>query len=207
MNRSSLTRASAVIAGAILLAGAAGTAYADEEQGDESIDVTVEIAEITEPGVLAMTVAGASASLTETDSSATVRQFTGALPTVTITDTRAPDEIPVAAGWYVLGTATGFTGSAGQQAIGADHLGWAPRLVDGDDEGLVGAGDEVTSVLDESGAQVGLVDQELFAIASSSANVAEGDAQWTATADLTLKTGADVAPGTYTAMVTLSLFE
>ncbi|WP_435746310.1 hypothetical protein [Microbacterium sp. PMB16] len=207
MNRSSITRASAAVAGFILLAGVAGNAYADEEQGDDNVDVTVEIAEITEPGVLAMTVAGTSASLTETDSTATIRQFTGALPTVTITDTRTPEEIPAGAGWYVLGTATGFTGSAGQTGIGADHLGWAPRLIDGDDEGLVGAGDEVTSVLDDTGAQVGLVDQELFAIAASSANVAEGDAQWTATADLTLKTGSDVAPGTYTALVTLSLFE
>lgn len=207
MNRSSITRASAALAGAILLAGAAATANADEGLGDDDIDVTVEITEITEPGVLAMTVAGTSAALTESDSTATIRQFTGALPTVTITDTRAPDEIPAGAGWYVLGTATGFTGNSGQESIGADHLGWAPRLIDGDDEGLVGAGDEVTSVLDETGAQVGLVDQELFAIAASSANVAEGDAQWTATADLTLKTGSDVAPGTYTAMVTLSLFE
>lgn len=207
MNRSSITRASAAVAGVIVLAGATGAAHAQVGQDDDSVDVTVEIAEITQPGVLAMTVGGTSASLTETDSTATVRQFTGALPTVTVTDTRAPEEIPEGAGWYVLGTATGFTGSAGQADISADHLGWAPRLIDGDDEGLVGAGDEVTSVLDGDGAQVGLVDQELFAIAASSANVAEGDSQWTATADLTLKTGADVAPGTYTAMVTLSLFE
>jgi hypothetical protein len=34
-------------------------------------------------------------------STPTVRQFTGSLPTVTVTDTRLPDQIPAGAGWYV----------------------------------------------------------------------------------------------------------
>lgn len=207
MKTAAFARVAATAAGALLLAGVAAAAHAENGVGDEELDVSVEIAELTEPGVLAMTVAGTSVALSEAGSTATVRQFTGTLPTVTITDTRTAAGIPGGAGWYVLGTATAFAGDAEQPAITADHLGWAPRLVDGDDEGLVAAGDPVETVLDDGPAAVGLVDQELFAIASSSSEVATGDAQWTATADLTLKTGADVAPGRYSSTVTLSLFE
>ena len=198
-------RCSVAVVGAALLVGVAGAAIADE-YGDQDVDVNVAITELDEPGVLAMSVAGSSTTLTEDGSTATVRQFTGALPTVTVTDTRTAEEIPDGAFWYVLGSSSDFTGDAGQPAIGAGHLGWAPSLIDGGESGLVSAGDEVDTVLDTGPNAVGVVDQELLAMAFDSEAVAS-EGSWTATADLFLRTPATVAPGDYTATITLSLFE
>lgn len=201
------SRLGAVTVGALVLVGVASAAVAEEPRGDENVGVDVSIAEISEPGVLAMSVGGTSVTLVEDGSAATVRQFIGSLPTVTVTDTRTPDEIDPGAGWYVLGTSTDFTGVDGQSAIGAGHLGWAPTLIDGGDSGLVAEGDAVDTVLDVGSPDaVGLVDQELLALALDSQTVAE-EGQWTATADLFLRTEPDVEPGDYTATLTLSLFE
>ncbi|RXZ47560.1 hypothetical protein ESP57_13515 [Agromyces fucosus] len=202
--------ACAVGLGAIMLVGVAGMAAAEEQYGDGEVDVTVQIADISEPGVLAMTVASTSTTLTENGSTEVERQFTGQLPTVTITDTRSAAEIPAGAGWYVLGTASDFTGDAGQPAIGAGHLGWAPNLIDGGEAGLVSEGDVVDTVMDaeDPDAQLpfGLVDQELLAMAHGSAEILP-EGQWTANAALFLRTPATVAAGGYTATLTLSLFE
>ncbi|WP_217622692.1 hypothetical protein, partial [Streptomyces lunaelactis] len=85
--------------GAAMLVGVAGMAAAEEQYGEGDVDVTVQIADISEPGVLAMTVASTSTTLTENGSTEVERQFTGELPTVTVTDTRSADEIPAGAGW------------------------------------------------------------------------------------------------------------
>ncbi|SFR70410.1 hypothetical protein SAMN05428970_0937 [Agromyces sp. CF514] len=201
--REVVARCALVTAGVFVLAGVATAASAEEQYGGDDIDVSVEIAQIDEPGVLALTVAGGAVDLTESGSTPTVRQFTGTLPTVTVTDTRTAAEIPDDAFWYVLGTATDFQGTAGQPAIPASLLGWAPELIDGGESGLVGAGDPVDGSLD---AGPGLVDVELLAMAASSEEIAE-EGQWTATADLSLRTPATVAPGSYTSTLTLSLFE
>ncbi|GAA1937860.1 hypothetical protein GCM10009717_00350 [Agromyces allii] len=193
-----------------MLVGIAGVAAAEEQYGDGAVDIGVQIAELTEPGVLAMTVANTATTLTENGSTPTQRQFTGQLPTVTVTDTRTAEEIPAGAGWYVIGTSSDFIGDAGQPAIGAGHLGWAPHLIDGGDSGLVAEGDVVDTVMDDgdpdAGAPYGLVDQELLALAIDSGAIAP-EGQWTANADLYLRTPANVAPGAYTATLTLSLFE
>lgn len=207
MKKSTTTRIALTAAGTLLLAGVAGAAIAEEGKGTSDIGVSVAIAPLTTPGVLAMTVDGASTALTEHGSTALARTFTGTLPTVTIADTRTAAEIPGGAAWYVLGSSTAFTGDAGQAGIGAGNLGWAPRLVGGDDAGLVAPGDAVDTVLDNGANAVGLVDKELFAITANSAGAAEGNSQWTATADLTLKTAVNVAPGNYNATLTLSMFE
>ncbi|GAA1825099.1 hypothetical protein [Agromyces salentinus] len=209
MTKSTLRLAAITAAtGALLLAGNVGIAVAEEQHGGGEVDVNVAITEITEPGVLAMSIAGTEVSLTENGSEELVRQFTGTLPTVTITDTRTAEEIPEGAAWYVLGTATAFAGDAGQEPIGAGHLGWAPALVDGGDSGLVAAGDAVETVLDDDAApdNVGLVDQELFASAYDSGEIAP-EGSWTANADLFLRTPATVDAGQYTGTITLSLFE
>lgn len=202
-------RVAAATLGALVLTTVAGVgiATAEENHGDENVDVTVEIPTLEEPGVLALSVAGTSAALTEAGSTELVRQFTGSLPTVTVTDTRTAGEIPDGAFWYVLGTSTDFVGTAGQPDIGAEYLGWSPRLIDAD-PGSVSAGDEVYSAVDTAEApnNVGLVDEELFAMASDSGAISE-EGQWTATADLSLRTPANVAPGSYAATITLSLFE
>ena len=201
--RELLARCALVAAGAVVLGSVATTASAEEQHGGEDIDVSVEIARIDEPGVLALTVAGGSAALTESGSTPSVRQFTGALPTVTVTDTRTADEIPDDAYWYVLGSATDFAGAAGQPSIPASLLGWVPALIDGGDSGLVGAGDPVDGELD---AGPGLVDVELLAMAAASEAIVD-EGSWTATADLSLRTPATVEPGNYTSTLTLSLFE
>lgn len=202
MNRIA-ARLSAAAMGAVLFTGMTATAaLAEDEHGTSDVDVTVQIPEISTPGVLAMTVAANTASLAENGSNASARVFTGALPTVTVTDTRTADEAPSGTGWYVLGSASDFTG-AGGATIGAENLGWAPRLIQGGQSGLVAEGDAVDPELDGG---PGLVDKELLALAANSAEVAE-EGSWTAGADLTLKTAPTVAAGTYHATLTLSLFE
>ncbi|MFJ5955249.1 hypothetical protein ACIQC5_04745 [Paenarthrobacter sp. NPDC092416] len=199
-------RCAAITTATALLLGVAGMAMAEENHGDQDVDVNVGITELVDGGVLAMSVAGTATTLTEDGSTPTVRQFKGTLPTVTVTDTRTASEIPAGAGWYVLGTSTDFAGGAGQPAISASHLGWAPRVIDGGESGLVAEGDQVDTVMDSSPIAVGLVDQELLALALDSGAIAS-EGQWTATADLFLRTPATVAPGGYTAKLTLSLFE
>ncbi|WP_311211813.1 MULTISPECIES: hypothetical protein [unclassified Arthrobacter] len=199
-------RCAAITTATALLLGVAGMAMADQNHGDQDVDVNVGITEIVDGGVLAMSVAGTSTALTEDGSTPTVRQFKGTLPTVTVTDTRSPDEIPAGAGWYVLGTSSDFVGSAGQPAINASHLGWAPRVIDGGASGQVAEGDQVNTSMDSGANAAGLVDQELLALALDSGAIAS-EGQWTANADLFMKTPATVASGNYTAKLTLSLFE
>ncbi|MBO0984976.1 hypothetical protein [Rathayibacter sp. SD072] len=197
----------AALAGCVLLTGiAAASASADTELGSDAVDVNVSISESEQPGALTMSVAGTSTALTEADPEPGVRRFTGDLPEVTVTDTRTADEIPDGAGWYVLGSATAFTGASGQDEISADHLGWTPELLDGGESGLVTEGDPVDTVLDEGADAVGLSDQELLALSLDSQETAT-DGSWTVTAGLTLKTETEVAAGDYTSVLTLSLFE
>ncbi|QHC68097.1 hypothetical protein Q0F99_06325 [Rathayibacter oskolensis] len=204
--RSLLTRGAAGLAGGLLLLGVAGTAMAAEiEVGNDDVDVNVDIAPLTTPGSLSMSVAGTSTSLTENGSTSVIRQFTGTLPTVTVTDTRDPEDIPEGAGWYVLGTASDFTSTTGD-VIGAENFGWAPNLIDGGDSGLVAEGDVVDTAIDGGPDGVGLVDQELLAITNDSAAVAE-EGSWTANADLFLRTEPTVDAGQYSSTLTLSLFE
>lgn len=200
------SRCAAVATGVALLGGVAGLAVAEENHGDAGVGVSVEIAELNTPGVLAMSVAGSTATLVEDGSTATVRQFTGTLPTVTVTDTRDPASIPEGAGWYVIGSSTDFTGAAGQPGISAGHLGWAPALIDGGDAGLVAEGEQVDTVMDSGQDNVGLVDKELLALAIDSQAIAQ-EGQWSVNAGLFLRTPATVAAGDYTAQLTLSLFE
>ena len=206
MTKSLTKRILVAAVGGCLLAGVASTAALAEEQvgGDSNVDVSVGIAPITAPGSLAMTVAGSSAVLTETGSTASVRQFTGTLPTVTVTDTREADDVPDDAFWYVLGTASPFTGDDGQDPITADHLGWTPALLTPSEDGEVIEGFPVDTSLDPEPNNIGLVDKELLAMANTSD---EAIGTWEATADLTLKVPVETEGGNYTSKLTLSLFE
>ncbi|MFC6023391.1 twin-arginine translocation signal domain-containing protein [Plantactinospora solaniradicis] len=199
----------ACAAGAALAATTVLPSPAVAEPGDDAdVQVTVDIDEIDEPGVLAMSIAGDAVALSENGSTLLVRQFVGTLPTVTVTDTRDPDEVPEGAAWAVLGSATDFVGAAGQEPISAGHLGWKPRLLDGGDTGLVTEGEEVVTVLDEEtqpGNNVGLVDQELL-VSTFDSEAVVNDA-YSVDADLYLRTPADVAAGEYASVLTLSLFE
>lgn len=201
MKKLSVTRVGAVVFGGLLLASA-GTAVAtaDEvEVGTGDVNINVEVTDRYPSGVLALSVAGNDTTLAEQDSGdPLVREFTGVLPTVTVTDTRSvvPD-VP----WFVLGSASAFV--SGDDTISADHLGWSPIL--GGDYGLeVEPGGDVEGVLD---GEPGLVDQELLYVNWDQAGTYDQGA-WSATADLTLKVAASAAAtGSYTSVLTLSLFE
>ncbi|MGO1507066.1 MAG: hypothetical protein ACTH2J_06325 [Candidatus Microbacterium stercoravium] len=206
MKKSAVLRGSAIALGAALLVSAGSAAMAADEESDTAgVDVNVEIEPLAGPGALALTVAGDETSLTEAaseDGSALERTFTGALPTVTVTDTRAAEDIEPGSAWYVLGSASSFVDAASDSTIGAEHLGWSPQLVDGAGEGedFVEVGGDVAPN------DPGLLDQELLYLVDSEAGNAGGGV-FSANADLTLKVPADVAEGTYTSTVTLSLFE
>lgn len=201
MNRTA-ARLTAATAAMLLFAGPAASAVAaPTEQDTGDVTVTVEVPQIHTPGVLAMTVAANTTTLAEHGSDNTARTFTGTLPTVTVTDTRDPAEVPAGAYWSVLGSASDLVSAAG--TIKAENLGWAPRLIDGGASGNVAEGDAVDPKLDGG---PGLVDRELLAMANDSGAIAT-EGTWTASADLTLKTPVDVKAGTYTGTLTLSLFE
>jgi hypothetical protein len=79
-------------------------------------------------------------------------------------------------------------------------------LAAGTDPGEVAAGDQVDTVLDSGPDAVGLVDQELLAISAASQDI-NPTGSWSVDANLFLKTPITVEPGSYTATLTLSLFE
>lgn len=204
MKKSMVARCAAGVVGGLLLTGVGVAAFADPtENGTGDVDVSVEIAP-TDDGSLSLTVAGTTSTLTENGTTASYRQFTGALPNVTVTDTR--EDVAPGVFWYVTGQASDFVGTAGQPNITPDHLGWAPRVVTANN-GEVSEGDTVDTSLDGGANNVGLVGQELLALALDSAEAQAASGQWTANADLVLKTPVTVAPGSYTSTLTLSLFE
>ena len=205
ISKGAAARCATGVLGGLLLVGvgtAAFAAYPDPE-GSSGVDVKVDIAEV-QNGALSLTVENTETALTETGSTAEYRQFIGALPNVTVTDTRT--EVPSGVFWYVTGQASDFMATASQSPITPDHLGWSPALVT-TGNGEVAAGDEVKTSLDESPNNVGLIGEELLALSLDSASSTAASGQWTAGASLVLKTPVDVAPGAYTSSLTLSLFE
>lgn len=197
-----LARAGLGVTGALLLVSSAAVAVADDIAGGD-VDVDVEIAPYEPVGALTMSVAADSTALTEVESGdPDVRQFNGTLPTVTVSDDRP--EVPEGVFWYVTGQSSAFT-ALGLPEIGPDHVGWTPRLIT--DDGMVSAGDEVLTALDEGEDAVGLVAEELLALAWDSAEAQDATGEWQADAALFLKTPSDVAPGSYSAILTLTLWE
>lgn len=188
--------------GALAVTATTATAADGDETG---VDLSVSIEDNT-PGALTMSVApNDGVVLAEDGSDAEARQFVGTLPTVTVADTRDAEEIPEGAYWAVVGQASEFT-AEGREPIGPEYLGWAPRLLTPSPSGDVAAGEPVSSVLPDGsgGAAVGLEGQELL-LSTWAAGSEAGP--WDVNADLTLRTPADVAPGDYSSVLTLSLFE
>lgn len=206
MTKAMTARVAVATVGGVLLAGVAGAAFADEVENDQ-VDVTVAIAEQDPVGALTMSVDGTSTALTEATAvgETEFREFTGSLPTVTVTDDR--EEVPAGVFWYVNGQSTAFTGPGGA-TIGAENFGWTPALLT-EADGEVAAGDGTVPELDEEtapGNNVGLASAELLALALDS-NEARPVGTWQADADLKLKTLASVTPGSYSATITLTLWE
>lgn len=205
MKKSTIAGAAGILAGTLALAGVAGAALADTPVDDDTVAVNVAIEPAEVPGALAMSVASNSTTLTEAGSSAVQRTFTGELPTVTVTDTRDPATLDADAYWAVTGSVGDFAGDAGQQPIPGKNLGWTPVMVDAGDLGLVAEGDAVPPAPEDGGEGLATAG-ELLAI-SPWAQVASPDGQWSAKAALKLATAADVAPGRYSATLTLTLIE
>ena len=205
ISKGAAARYAAGVLGGIMLVGVGSAAFADYPDAEDSsgVDVKVDIAQVDD-GALSLTVAGTETTLTESGSTAEYRKFTGVLPNVTVTDTRT--DVPAGVYWYVTGQAGSFVGASGQPEITADHLGWSPTLVT-DGNGEVAAGDDVGTVLDPGPNNVGLSGEELLALAIDSAEASAASGQWTANAGLVLKTPVNVASGSYTSLLTLSLFE
>ncbi|PPH88172.1 hypothetical protein [Rathayibacter sp. AY1D3] len=164
----------------------AGSGASDRRSSSPSSADPVDPAQPT-TGSLSLSVAADAVDLAESGSTALQRRFTGGLPTVTVTDSRVGAQND----WYVLASASALTGPSA--SIGADHLGWTPRLITG--TGAV-AGDPVASSL-EGGA--GLRDALLLGAAG-------GAGTWSADAELRLLAEPDVEAGSYRSTITLSLF-
>ncbi|TQS18652.1 hypothetical protein, partial [Microbispora sp. KK1-11] len=102
INRTTQVLAASVLGLTLAGAGVAGPAAADDNPSS-GIDVSVNITPTTTPGQLSMTVADNNGvSLQESGSDAAARQFTGTLPTVTVSDTRKPEDIPAGEYWAVV---------------------------------------------------------------------------------------------------------
>jgi hypothetical protein len=192
---------------AFALAGLTGPAMAADDPDPEGVEVSVTIEPLRVPGTISMTVADNSGvTLAENGSNATARQFTGTLPTVTVTDTRLPDEIPDGEFWAVVGQSSQLVATGDPaKTISPNHLGWTPHLLSETTTGTVAAGEPVSSVVsDGTGAPaVGLQGQELLV---STANSTEEIGTHQVNADLALRTPVEVAAGEYHSTLTLSLF-
>ena len=188
--------------GGMLLLGAAGAAVA-AEVGDDDVEVNVDIEALPPIGALTLSVDSDSTALSEvTSADAELREFVGVLPTVTVSDDR--EEVPDGVFWYVTGQSSAFT-ATGVPEIGPEHLGWAPHLLT-ENDGEVAEGPEVGTIFDDAPNNVGLEGEEFLALSIDSAG-ARPVGSWEANADLTLKTPVDVAPGSYSATITLTLWE
>ncbi|GAA4717649.1 hypothetical protein APR04_003123 [Promicromonospora umidemergens] len=206
MNRHTTQRIAAAAASlAVATVGGLATTAMAAEGDDTGVGLSVTIEDNT-PGALSMSVApNDGVVLAEEGSDAEARQFVGSLPTVTVADTRDAEDVPEGSYWAVVGQASEFT-AEGREPIGPEYLGWAPRLLTPSPSGDIAAGEPVSSVLPDGsgGAAVGLEGQELL-LSTWAAGSEAGP--WDVTADLTLRTPADVPPGEYSSVLTLSLFE
>jgi len=199
----SITRAGAITFGALLLASAGSAVAAADEVDNGNVNINVEVTDRYPSGVLALTVAEDNTALTEVDTQdPLVREFTGTLPTVTVTDTRT--DVPDSP-WYVLGTASAFT--SGANSISADHLGWSPALA-GDYGSAIEVGGDIEGVVDDANSEgLAYADGELLYLNADQVETYDQGA-WSANAALNLKVNAaDVTSGSYTSVLTLSLFE
>jgi type 1 fimbria pilin len=195
-----ITRVAIGALGGTLLVGGTGAAVAAEID-DDNVDVNVNIEALPPVGALTLTVAADSSTLVEVDSGdLNVRQFEGVLPTVAVTDDRS--EVPVGQFWYVVGQSSALT--SGANSIDADNLGWTPNLITAEGDGEVAAGPHVGTALDgDAGLSSG---EDVLALALDSGEAA-AIGEWSADANLFLKTPATVAPGAYSGTITLTLWE
>lgn len=210
MNRQHLNRgvaASAAVSvamSAALFGAASASAAPVEVGGSGGVPLTLEV---EDSGELTMTVDSSTAVvLTENGSTDDLRRFEAQLPEVTVTDTRT--DVPEGVWWAVVGQTSDFVNTQDPAvAIPGEYLGWTPKVLDVPaDDDTVFEGGSVESTA-EGGSGLATGEDLLFATWESVQSVEYGT-QWTAGADLALVAPADeVESGSYTATLTLSLFE
>ena len=165
---------------------------ADDREG-VTLEANIEDTE----GTLALSVAeyGDAVVLEAGDTTYDRTRFTAELPTVTVTDSRSNAQAG-GSGWAATAQSTAFT--SGDDMIGAEHLGWAPKIL-GDGHAGLAAGAEVASVLDGG---AGLAASAVLASATDEGR--RGSAE--VGAALWLDAPVDAPTGSYHADLTLSLF-
>lgn len=166
----------------------------DDSENSGDIPVEADIPGLDEggeeDGSLVMSVSEGTASLEGSRDDGDRVSVSGVMPAVSVTDTRAQ-----ASGWSVTGQSAEL--SSGDDQISADHLGWAPNVVESSNG--VAAGDSVESVL--SGGE-GLAAPQTLGSGNEQtrAGTTEMDAE------LNLEVPVDTAGGTYQGAVSVSLF-
>jgi O-glycosyl hydrolase len=167
----------------------------DQPEG-EGIPLEATVPEPTGPGTLSLTVAefGDGVQLVETANAGDRRRFEGALPEVSVTDSRNADQAGEG-GWQVSGQSSDIEADAG--LLGADHLGWSPAVLT--PRAGLNAGSPASTAL--SGG-IGLAAPA--ALASAAPEGRFGSA--TLGADLFLEVPVDTPPGDYRGTLTVSLF-
>ena len=164
-----------------------------DPQTTEGIELRAVVPEQAD-GVLALSVAGDAVTLDGPQNSGDRLRFTGALPTVTVTDSRSVAQAGVT-GWAVTGQAYSF--DSGSRLLDAHHLGWSPR-VETPRAGVVPGEVRATRLSGGDGLQV----PAQLASATSEGRVGST----TLGADLVLDVPVDTTPGEYTGTLHLSLF-
>lgn len=159
----------------------------------ESIELDAVVPESTN-GALAMTVADSGVTLGDAQNAGDRLRLTAELPQVTVTDSRTEAQAG-GGGWAVSGQASAFSSTYGP--LGAEHLGWVPR-VDTPRAGL-SAGAPVATVLDGG---AGLSTVRELAVANDAGRY--GSAKLGAS--LVFEVPVDTRPGSYRSQLTVSLF-
>ncbi|WP_193311406.1 alkaline phosphatase [Georgenia satyanarayanai] len=143
------------------------------------------------PGTLVLSVADGKVELGDLRHAGDRLRLDGALPTVSVTDSRAE-----AAGWSVSGQASALV-SDGERTIRAGHLGWTPGLVER--QAGVTAGERVRTVM--SGG-TGLAAAQTLASADAEGRIGTAVLD----ADLELEVPVDTRDGAYAGSLTVTLF-
>lgn len=158
----------------------------------DGLPITVVVPEAPQdPGTFSWTIAGGTGAVDLGTATATAAGFsaTGALRTVTVTDTRL--DVPA---WTLTGQVGAFT-SAGGQSFGGQSLGWTPALSQNTVGAVAGA-----AVAPGTGTDAGLAPSRT--LVSAAAGHAKGSVA--VDAALALLAPADTPAGAYTATLTLT---
>ncbi|WP_431075427.1 alpha/beta hydrolase-fold protein [Microbacterium phyllosphaerae] len=149
-----------------------------------------------ENGALAMTVAdfGEGVQLSAPQNVGDRLRFTGELPEISVTDSRTAQQAGLG-GWSVAAQAQPFV-SAGK-TIEADHLGWVPKVLT--PRAGLEAGDPLETAIDGG---LGLATSGELASADSEGRFGSA----TLSAGLRLEVPVDTQPGSYSSVLSISLF-